>query len=48
MVKRSFQMVTRDYAKRWGSMPQLPRPEYNIEYSIDMPLKRSLLKTVAS
>jgi hypothetical protein len=30
MVKRSFQLVTRDYAKRWGSMPQLPRPEYDI------------------
>lgn len=43
MVKRSFRMVTRDYAKRWGSMPQPPRPEYDI----DMQLKRSFLKTRA-
>ncbi len=44
MVKRSFQFVTRDYAKRWGSMPQLPKPEYDI----DQQHKRSLLKTRAS
>jgi|GEM_PF-5597732 len=44
MVKRSLQFVMRDYAKRWGSMPQLPRPEYDI----DQQQKRSLLKTRAS
>ncbi len=43
MVKRSFQIVTRDYAKRWGCMPQLPR----LEYDIDMQLRRSFLKTRA-
>ncbi len=36
-------MVARDYAKRWGSMPQLPRPEYNI----DMQLRKSFLKARA-
>lgn len=44
MVERSFQFVTRDYAKRWGSMPQLPR----LEYDIDLQHKNSLLKTRAS
>ncbi len=44
MVKNGFQLVTRDYAKRWGSMPQLPRPEYDI----DLQHKNSLLKARAS
>jgi hypothetical protein len=43
MVKRSFQVVARDYARRWGSMPQLPRHEYDI----DIQLRRSFLRTRA-